>query len=142
LTFTQSRDSPERYAALGRFDTMPSRPIAQACRNTSSPPASVCSFNSIPGGARPSSLSEARLALAERLEPIVDPVELKQVERLQDGVADRAVAVEGVEDSDPVTRGPNRVRHTTAISVTRCISASTSGGSLSPGPGAAPRSSG
>ena len=41
-----------------------------------------------------------------------------------------------------VTRGPNNVRRTVGISVTRCIRSSTSGGSLSPGPGIAWRSIG
>src|SRR5262245_26497380 len=33
FTLTQSGDRPERYGASRRFDTMPSRPSAQACRN-------------------------------------------------------------------------------------------------------------
>jgi hypothetical protein len=34
LTFSQSRDGPDRYGALKRFDTMPSNPNLQACWNT------------------------------------------------------------------------------------------------------------
>ena len=41
-----------------------------------------------------------------------------------------------------VMRGPNSVRRTIGISVTRCMRSSTSGGSVSPGPGWAPRNSG
>ena len=36
LILSQSRDGPERYGAVSRFDTMPFRPILQACSNTSS----------------------------------------------------------------------------------------------------------
>jgi adenylate cyclase len=41
-----------------------------------------------------------------------------------------------------VIRGPKRVRRTVGMRVTRCIRSRTSGGSLSPGPGCAPRNKG
>jgi hypothetical protein len=31
VTLIQSRDGPDRYGALSRFEAMPSRPISQAC---------------------------------------------------------------------------------------------------------------
>jgi hypothetical protein len=34
----QSREGPDRYEALSRFDTMPSRPSLQACRKIRAPP--------------------------------------------------------------------------------------------------------
>src|ERR1700704_5486659 len=40
---------------------MPSRPIAQACRNTSSPMASVCSLQTIPADERTSSFPSLAL---------------------------------------------------------------------------------
>jgi hypothetical protein len=45
LTLSQSREGPD---ALSLFETMPSRPMAQACRNTVAPSASVCSLRAIP----------------------------------------------------------------------------------------------
>ena len=56
-----------------RFDTMPSRPIAQACRNTSSPLASVAR-------ARPARVPGAVPGdpfAAERQRPIIDPIKLQ-----------------------------------------------------------------
>jgi hypothetical protein len=59
---------------------MPSSPILQACRNTSSPLASVCSLSAIPTCTRAKQPRQAILALADRQGPVVDAVELQQVE--------------------------------------------------------------
>jgi hypothetical protein len=48
LTLIQSRDAPDRWGALSRFDTMPSNPSLQACRNTVAPSSSVCSLRARP----------------------------------------------------------------------------------------------
>ena len=37
LIFSQCPDRPDRYGFESRFDTMPSKPILQACLNTRSP---------------------------------------------------------------------------------------------------------
>jgi hypothetical protein len=42
----------------------------------------------------------AFLPLAERQRPIVDAVQLQQIEGVQHGLSDRATAVERVEDGD------------------------------------------
>jgi hypothetical protein len=57
LTLIQSRDGPERYGAVIRFDTMPSRPMRQACWNTSAPSPSVWSLRTMPIRRLPSSLA-------------------------------------------------------------------------------------
>ena len=54
----------------------------------------------------------------------------------------KEAVVEALGKTKIVTRGPNRVRCAIGISVTRFMSSSTSGGSLSPGPGCPPRNSG
>jgi hypothetical protein len=41
-------DGPDRYDAVSRFDTIPSRP-SLACRNYVAPSSSVCSLNGKPG---------------------------------------------------------------------------------------------
>jgi hypothetical protein len=61
LTLIQSRDGPERYGAFSRFDTMPSKPNLQACRNTKAPSTSVCSLKTIPAGFRPNSFASFAL---------------------------------------------------------------------------------
>jgi hypothetical protein len=90
---------PRRAGSIGaarRFETIPSKPIAQACRKTSSPLASVCSLSAIPGGARARSL--ARRA-----------IEFQKVEGLEDGIGDAAAPVERVEHGYAVGAGDHRL---------------------------------
>jgi len=61
LTLIQSRDGPDRYGAVSRFDTMPSKPSLQACRNTTAPSSSVCSLKTIPAGLRANSFASFAL---------------------------------------------------------------------------------
>jgi hypothetical protein len=64
FTLIQSREGPDLYGGLSRFDTIPSSPSLQACRNTVAPSASVCSLNTIPSGFRASSLASFALRSA------------------------------------------------------------------------------
>jgi hypothetical protein len=61
LTLIQSREGPDRYGAESRFETIPSRPITLARRNTSSPLASLCSLSTMPREARTSSFASFAL---------------------------------------------------------------------------------
>jgi hypothetical protein len=45
LTLIQFRDGPERYGALSRLETMPSRPILHV---NAAPSSSVCSLRTMP----------------------------------------------------------------------------------------------
>jgi hypothetical protein len=63
LTLIQSREGPDRYGAESRFDTIPSGPVMQACRNINSPLASVCSLSAIPAFTRDSSRARRGLRL-------------------------------------------------------------------------------
>jgi hypothetical protein len=86
--------------AASRFDRMPSKPIAQACRKTSLPAASVCSQSAMPGVTRQP--CQAILALTEGQRAEVLPVQLQQIEGLQDSLAHPAAAVERIEHRDTI----------------------------------------
>jgi hypothetical protein len=47
LTLIQSRDGPEREGAESRLETMPSRPMRQACRKMVAPSSAVCSLRTM-----------------------------------------------------------------------------------------------
>jgi hypothetical protein len=57
LTMSQSREGPDRYGALSRFDTMPSRPILQSCWKIAAPSSSVCPLMTMPIRRLPNSLA-------------------------------------------------------------------------------------
>jgi hypothetical protein len=48
LILTQSRDVPDRYGALNRFETMPSRPKRHACTKSKAPSSVVWSLRTMP----------------------------------------------------------------------------------------------
>jgi hypothetical protein len=72
LTLIQSLDGPDLYGAVSRFDTIPSKPIVQACRYTVAPSSSVCALSSIPGGPRARSLARSALR-SRRASPVAYP---------------------------------------------------------------------
>ena len=53
------------------FDTIPSQPSLQACRNTVTPSASMCSLSAIPAVIGRQEVAGPRLALFERERPLI-----------------------------------------------------------------------
>src|SRR5262245_11002488 len=75
---SQSGERPERYIESLRFDTMASSPILQAWAKTVGPSPSICPLKRRP-----------RPALASILRSVAHPIQLDQVESIEDGVTDK-----------------------------------------------------
>jgi hypothetical protein len=58
LTLIQSRVGPDLHGAPSRFETMPSRPILQACWKIVAPSSSMSSLGRCRAGARPAALPD------------------------------------------------------------------------------------
>jgi hypothetical protein len=94
---------------FSRFDTMPSKPSLQACRNTTAPSSSVCSLNTMPSGAPRQQPRHLRLAVAEWQRPQILAVELQEVERVQHRARGLVAAVERIEYGNTVRAGDHRL---------------------------------
>jgi hypothetical protein len=97
LTLIQLRDGPDRYGTLSRFDTMPSRPILQACWKIVARSSSVCSLRTMPRRRFP------RASLSVSCDRQRQGV---KVLRIQHGPSDGAAPMQGVEPTTtPRRRG-------------------------------------
>jgi hypothetical protein len=101
LNFSQSLERPDRYCDPSRFDTMPSRPILQAWRNTRSPGCVRCSLS--PPESYHAAGSERRLPGLKRFAPQVLAVQLQQVERVHEDVVAFALPATALDHLKPAT---------------------------------------
>ena len=89
---------------------MPSRPILQACANTSGPSSSSrCSLKRKPGRRAPEQAGKRRLAHRERITPHVLTIELDQVEGIEEHARIVPPIADAVEARDPVLAARHRL---------------------------------
>ena len=88
---------------------MPSSPILQAWRNTTSPGCARCSLKLQARQAPAQQAGERRLAGLERLAPQVLAVELQQVEGEQEHVRPLGLAAQPLEHREPVVVAGDRL---------------------------------
>src|SRR5262249_10056905 len=101
-SFSQLRQRADRQGALSRFDTMPSRPILEACRKIRGAVlVGVCAENDSDTSAAQEPRQE-RLAIAQRQSTEIHTIQLEQVETVEHGLADGAVPVKCVKHSDSI----------------------------------------
>jgi hypothetical protein len=99
FTLSQSRDGPDRYGADSRFDTMPSSPILQACRKMVSSAVLIGVLAEYDADPSPADQPPKQLfAVSEGQRSKILTVEFEEVEGVQHGFTDCAVAMQGIED--------------------------------------------
>ena len=115
LTLIQSGERPDRYGRSRRLATMPSRPMAQACRNTVVPSVpSRCSERRMPSPALRSRVIRMRAARLPWLAAQIVAIKLQQVEGVQEGVPG-ALAAHGSAEPVEVGHAIGAAHHALAV---------------------------
>ena len=109
LALIQSRERPDRYGALMRFEIIPSRPNTARRGEQGGTVRLDMLVDDDAAGLPCQELRQARLALVEGLAPQVLAIHLDQVEGVQERLAEPALAMQSIEHGNPIGTADDRL---------------------------------